>query len=192
MTIKLSVKSDVRQVAAQLRAYAADMQTRAVPRALNKTATTVRKVARQEIRARFTLKARSIGKRLWIDRATRARPWVDVIARDYPISLASFKAQWTQRTAVGARVQIQTAGSGLRLAGAFIRTLPRTGRRAVLMRVGKARLPLRVLTSREVPEAAFTRLFLDGVVQAAAKLTTETRFPIVLAQELNFEALRRG
>jgi hypothetical protein len=95
--MEISFQSDIEQVAQRFSADLRKEIDKAVPTALNRVATTVRKVAAQQINKVTGLKVTSIRKRLRLRKATRARPIAEITALPYAPNLRSFNARQVKK-----------------------------------------------------------------------------------------------
>ena len=191
--IKISVEADISGALRKLK-VTAEQASKAIPRALNKTATTARAEAAREIKsAGYGLKIRDIKKAISIIRANRSELRAIVRASGKPIPLIEYSARQT-----GKGVTVNVLRGRKRIDGAFIATMP-TGHRGVFVHQGetnrwvkrngrrvRTRLPIRELFGPSVPQA-----FVNTIVQTALQRAIRERFPVVLAQELRFVGLRR-
>jgi hypothetical protein len=184
--IKISVQADISGALRKLN-VTAEQARKAIPRALNKVATTARAEAAREIKqAGYGLKVGAIKKAIKTIRATKHDLTAIVRASGSPIPLIEYGARQTRK---GVTVSV-LRGRKL-IPGGFIATMP-TGHRGVfvhkgevnrwVMRNGKrvrSRLPIRELFGPSIPQA-----FVNNTVQAALKGAIKARFPVVLMQEL--------
>jgi hypothetical protein len=176
--IDLKVKFDDRQLMASLDSLVAN-QTKAVVRALNKTAEQARTAASQEVRAAgYNIKASAIKRSFSIKRATANTLVVTLRATGAPIAVINYSAR---QTSSGVSVNVKTGRKILR--HAFIATM-KNGHRAVFERSGgkgSKRLPIKELFGPSIP----TALGNDVVEKAIMKKIRE-KFPQILAHELAF------
>lgn len=167
----------------------------AAARALNKTATTGRAQASREIKAQgYGMKVGDIRAAISIPvRANQGNLNTEIRARGKPIPLIQYSARQTR-----SGVSIQVKNGRTVLSHAFIAVMP-SGHRGVFERVGKGHkrverrgrnistgLPIKELFGPSV-KAAFGNPTVAGVITD----TMRARYPIVLAQELNYEALKK-
>ena len=200
--IKVTVRSDMDRVISKFRV--ADPKP-AVARALNKTITTCRAKASQAIRAAgYNIKAGDIKAAMSISRASGAVLIARITASGRPIPLGKYGARQTGK---GTSVRVKN-GTKL-IPGAFIATMP-SGHKGVFVRVGSAAhtnlkalgmfkqpkgarrkaqykhgLPIDELFGPSIPSA-----FINEVVTQQLITTARDRFPVVLAQELNYLQLK--
>lgn len=166
----------------------------AVARALNKTGTTGRAQASRSIQAAgYNMKAGDIKAAITLPRrASQDDLNIELRARGKAIPLIQFGARATKR---GVSVNVKRGRTTL--SHAFIATMP-SGHRGVFERVGtmhkrvarhgrrlSSGLPIRELFGPSIKAA-----FASDAVSSEVINTMRARFPVVLVQELNFEALR--
>jgi Prophage minor tail protein Z (GPZ) len=175
----------------------------AIPRALNKTATTVRARAARQIRSvGYGIKIAAIKKSITIRKANRAELTAIVRAAGKPIPLINYSARKNK-----SGVTVAVLNGKKTIDGAFIATM-HTGHKGVFVRVGSAAerhaigrgalkvskgpkkysykhgLPIRELFGPSVPNA-----FANTIVQNALEEVVQQRFGVVLEQELRFVKL---
>jgi hypothetical protein len=198
--LKISVKVDVEQALRKLRLTQEEAK-KAIPRALNKTATTARaQAAREIVSAGYGIKVGAIKKGISIRRASQSELRAIVRAAGRPIPLVNYGARQTK---VG--VSVAVLHGRRTIPGAFIATM-RSGHKGIFVRVGSALhrslvaagvkkaksagkkhgLPIDELFGPSIPSA-----FANQIVRDALEKAIRERFPQVLRQELNFAALRR-
>lgn len=185
--IKIDVRHNLQGIALSYKRLAEDLRDKAMVRALNKTATTVRAEAAREIRKEYNLKIGAIKDQIQIIRATGSKLTAIVRASGRPIPLIQFDARWS-RTMAGASVRVKKTRKTVR--GAFIAKM-KSGHIGVFTRTQKSgavakRSPIRQLFSLSLPAAFTQRTVADALVKVAKE-----RFPVVLEQEARF-ALRRA
>ena len=151
----------------------------AAARALNKTAVSAKAVAIKTLATQIGITQRQVRPSLFLHKANPGQltAVLGVLsAKPLPLLALDPKAKQTPSG-------VSTRGPGgvrRTIPGAFIATMP-TGHRGIFMRRGKARLPLRELTGPSI-----SKVFLETKVQQAVAKTVEERWPIVLAQEINY------
>lgn len=191
--IKVSVRGDISRALRKLD-VTKEQARKAIPRALNKTATTARAEAAREIKsAGYGLKIAAIKKSITVVRANSTQLRAIVRASGRPIPLIEYGARQTRPG-----VTVTVLNGRKLIKGAFIATMP-TGHRGVFVRNAATRkrvvrngrvtssgLPIRELYGPSVPQA-----FANTVVQAALESAIRQRFPEVLRQELRFAGLGR-
>jgi hypothetical protein len=132
--IKLDIKTNGRDVMAELKQFASDIERKATVRALNKTAEQARTEASVQVRtAGFNIKASAIKKSFTIQRASAGRLIVVLKATGAPIGLINYGARQTKS---GVSVQVKAGRTILK--HAFIRNMG-NGHRGVFERIGAAR-----------------------------------------------------
>jgi hypothetical protein len=179
--IRIDVRDNLKGVALRYQRLGTDVRDKALVRALNRTATTVRAEASREIRKQYNLKSRVVKDQIRITRANRATLTAVIQASGRPIPLIEFDARWNRRMK-GASVRVKHERKVVR--GAFIATMP-GGHRGVFVRKGDRRLPIRQLFSISLP-TAFTQKQVTAAIVAAA----QARFPVAIEQEMKFALSR--
>lgn len=159
--IQINVRTDFRDIRAQIAQLQDGPIRSAAARALNRAATTARKEAVTELKDRFGLKTRSLNKRIRRITATRARIVATLEARDYDPPLSSLSPRWRRnpRTPVGASVKFP-GGGRVTVPGAFVAPT-RYGRDAVFRRAGAARTPLQFLRASDIGLPTLVKAFLE-------------------------------
>lgn len=163
--------------------------TKAIQRALNKTAITARAQSARSIRdAGYDIKIGAIKETFTLRRATDADLRAVVKSTGSPIPLIKYGAR---QTAKGVSVSVKQGRKVI--AHAFIATMS-SGHEGVFIRTDKSRkkvsrkgktyysgLPIKELFGPSIPSA-----FANQVVQDQVIAAIKQRFPIVLRQELKF------
>lgn len=155
--------------------------------ALNRTATTARKEADQEIRKRLNLKSATVKGALNIEKV-RKKLLVEIVATGRPIALRDYGARTTKK---GATFQV---GRGVprRLYKRQGRTgfvVPSIGGH-VFVRVGPNPPGPRDAPIRKVYGPAIPQYFVTRFVRERMTRIAKERFPIEFARELKFRASR--
>jgi len=167
----------------------ANLTEKAMVRALNRTATTVRAEAARRIRERYNLKSRVLKDQIRIRNATKAELRAVVQASGRPIPLVEFDAR---SGATGATVRVSRVRKPV--AHAFIATM-KSGHRGVFLRVekgsrkyrnqrvrkGGSDLPVAELFGPSLPQAFTSKQVMDAIVAAARE-----RFPKAFEQEARY------
>jgi hypothetical protein len=180
--LKLSIKLDDAQVRQALQVVGRDA-SKAMSRAANKTATTVRAQAARSLGKEIALPSSVLKKSLPILPATQRHPEAAVVARGRPISIMRLGAR-QEKAGVSYR-----KGSGRELIkSAFIATMPRAGRPAVFLRTPpserKSRgawglnLPIKKQMAPSVPSVVLEK----GIFEALKSFARDT-----LAKNLKHE-----
>jgi len=129
-----AMKNDVHSHSAKLK--------RAGSRALNKTATTGRKISVKEVRNEINIKAGAARKQIGIRRARPLNLKSVLLVKYKPIPLAAYAG--VRQTKKGVSVQMMKSKPRKLFKGAFIATMP-SGHKGVFLRKGKGRLPIQEL-----------------------------------------------
>jgi Prophage minor tail protein Z (GPZ) len=185
--IKMTMDVDIDGLLRKLKSTREEAH-KAIPRALNKVATTARAEAAREIKAQgYGLKVSLVKKALTIIRAHEGELFVYIRATGRPIPLMAFAARQ-----VPSGVSVQVKYGRKVIPGAFIATM-KSGHKGVFMRAdgsrhmsrrarrGGPQLPIRELFGPSIPSQ-----FGSEAIRAAIERTARERFPIVLKQELRY------
>lgn len=194
--MKLSIETNFKDVARQLKTLQADIATKATASALNKTVAQAKTAMGREITGEFNIKAAEVRDKLRIKRATARGGLVAIEAvleaatgkgRGRGLNLIRFLekstslAQARKRGKAGTQnqlhVQIKRSGGRKALGSAFIGNKGRT----VFVRVGKERLPIKALTTIDVAQMFNTKRINAKVVQMI-----EAKFPTIFANEVRY------
>lgn len=173
--LRIDVRSNLREVEISLGRLAENLRDKALVRALNRTATTIRAEAAREIKAEYNMTIGDIKGQMRIENATAAQLRSRVVVSGKPISLSGFGPR---QNAQGVTVMVKRGQRKL-IRHAFL--LNRPGGSAVFERVGNARLPIKKLFTLSLPSA-----FTNDKVMAALKRVAATRFPEAFAQESRY------
>lgn len=114
---------------------------KAVSRAAGTLARRLPVQARRDIQTEYNLKAGRIKDGLSV---TRGSGFVELRASKRPIGLIEFAGKWGRRKSPGAVAKVYRAQPRHNYGGTFIANL-RGGNRQIVARIGKGRLPLKVL-----------------------------------------------
>ncbi len=176
--IDLKVKFDDRKLIASLDSFVAN-QTKAVARALNKTAEQARTEASRAVRDEgYGIKASAIKKSFSIQRATANTLLVTLRATGAPIALINYGAK---QIGSGVSVNVKTGRKVLK--HAFVAKM-KSGHTGVFVRAGgrgSKRLPIKELLGPSIPTALG-----NDVVEKAIMAKIREKFPQILAHELAF------
>ncbi|MDR3414208.1 MAG: phage tail protein [Formivibrio sp.] len=191
--IKINVQVDIDRAISKLAHVPSEVQDKALPRALNKTASQAKVQASREIRnAGYGLKVSEIKKAIAIRRANRSDLVASVYASGRPIALINYNARQTK---AGVTVSVKNGRKLIR--GAFIATMP-SGHTGVYERVGSGHkkvmhngaaqwrgLPIKELFGPSIPSA-----FMNETVQNALVTAIRERFPRLFAHEIAYLGLK--
>lgn len=183
----LSVQTDIKAAIGTLDLLREDIQSRAIPRALNAVAAQVRTQAAREIRdSGYKIKIADIKKKLRIDRAKAGQPQAAVIAVGKPQPLIDLNARQGSAGVTFTGLN----GEELRQSAFIITT--RRGHRGVFLRTGNAHrkvtgkgktywsgLPIKEQFGPSIPDA-----FIQTKVQTVLTTLVKERFPRLLYREL--------
>lgn len=114
---------------------------------INKTMRKARVAASKEIRKIYNIKAKDIKKALVITRANRNKMYADHIVTGRRLLLSYFAPRQTKK---GVTIRIKKSSGRKVVKGAFEATM-KTGHKGVFKRKGKSRLPIRELTTLDLP-----------------------------------------
>ena len=187
--ISINVNHTLGEAALFYKTLPQNLTDKAMVRALNRTAITVRAEASRRIRERYNLKSRVLKDQIRIRNATRAELRAVVQASGRPIPLVEFDAR---RGASGATVRVSRTRKTV--SHAFIPTM-KSGHRGVFLRVekgsrqyrntrvrkGGSDLPVAELFGPSLPQAFTSKQVMAAIVAAARQ-----RFPKAFEQEARF------
>jgi hypothetical protein len=174
--VTLSVKADFGDINKKLNALSRDLQKRVVPAALNKVIAKANTEMTRQITSEFNIKQQEVRARLRITRAKRnyerwfARldPFASARAGrslnlirfvEKSVTLAEGRRRKKNNTLQDLRFKIKRGGGAKIIKGAFIANNGRT----VFIREGKSRLPIKALSTIDVPQMFNTRR-IQGMV----------------------------
>ena len=175
--VQLSIKSDFKNVQRSLNALSDDLQKRVVPAALNKVIAKAKTEMKQQISSEFNLKSAEVADRLRVIKAGRAlNQWVAVLDPfasrkrgrslnvihflENKVTLANAKRRAKAGTLNQLHFQIKRVGEKKIIDGAFIGNKGRT----VFVRSTGARLPIKPLTTIDVPQMFNTKRIQKAVI----------------------------
>lgn len=175
--IGVDVRSNAREVIAEIDAWQRTEHPLAMARALNRTIDGARTQAVREIRSRYKVRADVVRKAFATQKATRETLRAVLQASGRPLPLIGFGARQVR---AGVSVAIKDGRKVVK--HAFVQTIARTGYVGVFQRKpGVARLPIKQLYSISVPG-----VFMIDDVQAAMNATSTERFEAELTHQLDF------
>ena len=185
-SLTISVESTIKKTVLALEAKTNAAVQASTVRALNRTATSVRKDAVTEIRKKYKLKSGTIRAQMVIVKASRNRLIAQIIASGKRIPLIEFSARavnpWNKpgrsHKRRGGGVSVNMTGARTLYAGKFIATMPKSGHVGVFERYGGG---IRQLVGISVPRALAER----HINAALAKLAAE-RFAVEFQRDLNY------
>lgn len=178
MALVISIKHDFKDVAKQLGALQKNIQSKVVPAALNKVAAKAKVEMTRAITSEFNIKADQVRARLRVIRAGRKlEQWaaaLDPFASsrrgrslnlirfmENKVSIADAKKRRKDGSINDLRFQIKKVGSKKIIKGAFIGNKGRT----VFIRETGDRLPIKALSTIDVPQMFNTRRINNRVVE---------------------------
>lgn len=196
----LKVKSDFKEVQRRLDRLSAALETKVIPAALNKVAAKAKTEMTRAITSEFNIRADEVRARLRVIKAKRmVKDWFAVLdpfastRRGRSLNLIRFLekkvtlAEGRRRKKAGTedqlRFQVKRVGGKKIIAGAFIGNNGRT----VFIRETDARLPIKALSTIDVPQMFNTRRIQSRVearirkelpieFERAIKAATQGRF----------------
>lgn len=183
--IAIDIRADIDRAARSLTKLQRSVIPTATARALNKTAAQAKTQAGREIRDRYNISSRVIGRLISVSRAAKTSLTAIVKPSGRKLPVMAFQAR---QSAAGVRVQIKR-GSPKVIAHAFI-VRTRSGHVGVFARGRysggrfvhqKPRLPITELFTVGVPQAFGSRL----VIEALQRKVRE-KFPRILEHEIRF------
>jgi hypothetical protein len=175
--IQISVRADFKDVQRKIDALSSDLQRKVVPAALNKVAAKAKTEMTRQIAAEFNIQSSDVRSRLRVTRASRKlSDWYATLdpfasARrgrslnlirfvEKSVTLAEARRRKKSGTANQLRFQIKKTGGKQQITGAFIANKGRT----VFVRLGNERLPIKALSTIDVPQMFNTRRIASAVV----------------------------
>lgn len=191
--ITLNIRNNFPAVARELERVGNDVGNKAMVRALNATVRQGKTVMARTISKEFRVSVSEAKDRLDIDLA-RAKGALKFTASLLPtrhgwkgdrrgMNLVHFVTSLPTRNKKGKmgqlKFQIKRGGGRKVIPGAFVATNKKTGGRAVFIREGKARMPIKTLTTIDIPQMFNTRRINDVVRQVMLQ-----RFDINFKREL--------
>lgn len=198
--IRIDVRDNLAEVKRELAALQSSLRERAIAGALNKVTDQARTRMIREITREFEMKSGDVRAALRIRRARGGAFGTQLVAElaafqrpngrgfnvirfmERKVTLAEAKRRAKAGTLNQLAFKIKRGGGAKRIAGAFIGNKGRT----VFVRTGKARLPIKGVTTIDVAQMFNTRR-INGAVVAFI----EAKFPELLARELAFFAQRQ-
>ena len=180
--MKLSITHNFPEVAKALQTLQADVARQATSRALNATVAQAKTAMSREIRAEFVMTAKTVNDSLIIRRAVASGGRFNLEASLSSISdrgkrslnLAHFQAR---QTAKGVTFKIKRGGPRKLIPGSFLIN----GGKTVMIRVGKARLPIKALQTINV-----AGMFNTKRINAKVIKLIEERFPVIFEREAKY------
>lgn len=192
--MKLSIETNFKDVARQLKTLQADIATKATASALNKTVAQAKTAMGREITREFNISVADVREKLAIRKATargglagieavleavrkdkRSRGLNLIRFMEKSVSLAQARKRGKAGTLNQLHVQIKRGGGKKTLGSAFIANKGRT----VFVRVGKERLPIKGLTTIDVAQMFNTKRINAKVVEVI-----KDKFPGIFAGEV--------
>lgn len=173
----INIKTDFNSVHKSLNKLSNDLQQKVVPAALNKVVAKANTAMVREIASEFNIQANEVRANLRVIRAKRDfSKWyaqLDPFAKnrkgrglnlirftEKKVSLAEGRRRAKAGNQQDLRFQIKRNGSKKTIKGAFIGNQGRT----VFIRTGKERLPIKALTTIDVPQMFNTRRINSKVI----------------------------
>ena len=174
--MQYDVRLDIAEVKRMLGRELKEEIDKAVPGALNRTATSARVTAIGQINNITGLKKSSIRERLPIYKASRANPEARIVAKPFAPNLINFSARQTKRG---------VSANAWRKRKVYKNSFIGNQGRTVFARVGKARLPIKALKGPSVP-----RTFIKQEVESAIRATIQTKFPEEFERQVAYRISR--
>lgn len=176
--VTLSIKTDFKDVDRQLRKLSSDLQLKFIPAALNKIIAKTNTLMAREISGEFNIAQKDVRSRLRIIRAKRdfasftasldpyalgrrGRSLNLIRFLEKSVSLAEGRRRKNNQSQSQLRFQIKLSGGKKTIAGAFIANRGRT----VFVREGKARTPIKALSTIDVPQMFNTKRIQSVVLK---------------------------
>ncbi len=187
MSVTIGIRHNFPDVAASLSRLAVNVGNKAVARALNTTVSQGRTAMAREISKEFRVTVGQAKERLDIRRATAKGGALRLEAallatrrgKGRGMNLIHFVTRIPARTKKGkfgqVQFQIKRGGGRKQIKGAFVATNRKTGGRAVFIREGKARMPIKTLTTIDIPQMFNTRR-INSVIRTVMLQRFEINF----------------
>lgn len=180
--VSISIKTDFKNIQKQLNSLSLDIQKKVVPAALNKVVAKASNEMATQISREFNIKRDDVKKRLQTNRAGRSldrwfaslNPFASarrgrslnlIRFLEKSVSLAEGRRRKKQNTLKQLRFEILRGKGKKIIAGAFIGNKGRT----VFMREGNSRLPIKALSTIDVPQMFNTRRIQGRVIDRINK-----------------------
>lgn len=191
MSVTINIRHNFPEVAASLQRLQQQIGDKAVARALNTTVGQGKTAMARAIAAEFRVTTSQAKQRLDVRSASTKGGNLTIEAsllatkrtKGRGMNLIHFVTRIPTRTKKGklGQVQFQIKRSGGRkfIQGAFVATNRKTGGRAVFIREGKARMPIKTLTTIDIPQMFNTRR-----INSAIRTVMLQRFEINFQREL--------
>lgn len=199
--MRIDVRTNIVEAKRDLAKLEANIRQRAIARALNKTAEQGKTQMRRAIAQEFAIAQADVGVKLMIRKARegyfggllsveisalqsrRGRGFNVIRFMERKVSLAQARRRRKAGTLKDLHFKIKRGGELKRIRGAFIGNKGRT----VFMREGKARLPIKAVTTIDVPQMFNTKRINQRVVRFL-----QEKFPEVLKREIDYYVGRFG
>jgi len=186
--MQLTITHDFPQVAKRLAQLQADLGSKTLARAVNRTLEQAKTSMSKTIRAEFNLSKQKVDQTLSIKRATfrAGRFTIEGVLqsrskRGRSLNVINFAARQNHKPGGGVSVQIRRGQGRKLIRGAFIANQGRT----VFRRVGDARLPIEAVQTIDVPQ-----MFNTKRVNAAVVKVIRAKFPEIFEREARFYLAR--
>lgn len=180
--ISLSIKADFKDVQRSLDKLSLDLQKRVVPAALNKVVAKAKTEMKQQITGEFNLKSAEVNERLRVIKAGRSlNKWLAVLDPfasrkrgrslnmihflENKTTLAEAKSRRAGGTVNQLHFKIKRVGGKKLVEGAFIGNKGRT----IFVRTSGDRLPLKALSTIDVPQMFNTKRIQSKVLARIEK-----------------------
>jgi hypothetical protein len=187
--IAIDIRADIDHAVRSLTELQRKVIPNATARALNKTAAQAKTQAGREIRARYNISSRLVGRQISVTRANKASLTAIVKPSGRKFPVMAFQAR---QTAAGVRVQIIRGAPKIIRHAFIIRT--KSGHIGVFARGRysgrsfvhrKPRLPISELFSVGVPQAFGARVVIE-----ALERKVKQAFPTLLGHEIRYAITR--
>lgn len=192
MSNRISIRNNFPKVAAALDRLAVDVGSKAMVRALNATVTQAKPAMARQIAKEFRVTSGQAKERLDVRRASskggqlrfEASLQATRKAKGRGMNLIHFviggrPARSKKGKLAQLRLQIKRGGGRKSIKGAFIATNRKTGGEAVFIRTGMARMPIKTLTTVDVPQ-----MFNTKRINSVIRSVMLERFDINFQREL--------
>lgn len=169
--IQIDVRSNIREVQAEIVALADRVKNKATARALNRALDSAATLANRKVREIYNVRAAAVSRTLSKQRAHPGQIYLraTLTVRGRRMNLYDFGARQTR---AGVSVKVKVGGPRKVIPGTFIATNSHTGFRGVFVRVGRERYPIRNLRSVSIPQMIRNRVVIDALRQTAREVFT--------------------
>lgn len=191
--VRVDIRHNINDAVDRLTKLSKAMRDTAITRTINKTALQGKTQAGREIRDRYQISTRVIGRSISIQRAGRGVLQATIKVEGKPLPLIAFQAKKDPRGVAvnikGRRVVVphafiatlKSGHKGVFARGGYKGSFEKNGKQFGRFQFGKKRFPIGELFTASLPQG-----FNNKVVKAAVVKRITDQFPVVLAQEIAY------